>query len=193
MAESYINKGNICITLSDREGYVIRHKSYLGAYFCITFDGNLVVATGQRFYINHKDWQDIQNAIQEGYAYMTKLILVKAKKFHHKDKVIDFKSGSFYLNTRNNLVFVHKVASNCYLEIIIGDRAGLINATISNGCLFINVNPSLTCVKSAKLRKTKPKLLDFICHVGTDFYRFVIMYNGDIYWQRTLEELANVL
>ena len=195
MAESYINKGNIYITLKDNEGYIVRHKFYSGAYFCINFDGTLTMATGARMHFQFKDWLDIQNALQEGYNYMSKLVLMGITTFNHKsNKVEAIKSGYLYKNHQGKAVFIKHLEDNSYLEIIFSDFSAVFGFSINNNVLRFQVDRSRGCLERLRIRKSKPtKLIECLGFIGIDFDTIEIFYNGNTYYRKTVKELKDVL
>lgn len=195
MAESYIVNGNIYITLKDNEGYIIRHKFYSGAYFCINFDGTLTMATGARMHFKFKDWLDIQNALQEGYNYMSKLVLMGSTTFNHKPNRIEtFKSGYLYKNHQGKAVFIKQLERDRYLEIIFSDSNAIISTDISSGVLRFNIEKSIGYVERMRVRKSKPtKLLNCLGFIGVDFDIVEVFYNGNGCYRKTVKELQNVL
>lgn len=195
MAESYINKGNIYITLKDNEGYIVRHKFYSGAYFCINFDGTVTMATGARMHFKSKDWKEIQDALNEGSQYMSRFILLGCTTFNHKgSKTEQVKSGYLYQNHQGKGVFVKKLNDGRYLEIIFSDKSTVFKAEIKNQVLKLYTSLSYGCVERVRVRKSKPtKLLKCLSYIGVDFDTVEILYNGDVYYRKSVKELQNVL
>lgn len=183
MAESYIVKGNIMVTLKDDEGYIIRHKFYSDAYFCIDFNCKLVVATGARFYFELAHWQELQEVIQEGYKYMARFVLLKSTKFNtvKQSYIKNADEGCLFLNNKGELIFFlfRNNREAPILELNFLSQSVVTSYSIFNGVLYFFLVSANRCLYRTIARKTIPtKLVKFIDYIGTDFNSIELHQDG---------------